>query len=126
MRALCSTPRYFEMLNATVEDWFEADIGAGFPTMIDTLDCASPLGTIETKFIVACRLGELLTFSLNVQAAGEKTVTLLIETYCQDELRAVSKLTLVCVHRDISGARAWPPAIREQFDSITKGAKAHA
>ena len=105
-------PRYFEMLNAVIEDWFEDAVGASFPTLLDDYRLGSPLGSVTTDFIAPCRLGEVLTFELSVSRLGEKSVTLDVRTERNDETRVRSTLTHVCVKRDISGAAPWPADVR--------------
>ena len=113
-------PRYFEMLNAVVEDWFEDAVGASFPTLLDDYQLGSPLGGIKTDFLAPCRLGETLTFHLSASRLGEKSVTFDVAAECDGEIRVRSALTHVCVKRDISGAAPWPDDVRAAMTPFLK------
>ena len=113
-------PRYFEMLNAVVEDWFEDAVGASFPALLDNYRLGSPLGGIKTDFLAPCRLGEVLTFHLSAARLGEKSVTLDVDAECDGKVRVRSTLTHVCVKRDISGAAPWPDDVRAAMTPYLK------
>ena len=113
-------PRYFEMLNAVVEDWFEDAVGASFPALLDDYRLGSPLGGVKTDFLAPCRLGEVLTFHLSAARIGEKSVTLGVDAECDGEVRVRSTLTHVCVKRDISSAAPWPAEVRAAMNPFLK------
>ena len=113
-------PRYFEMLNAVVEDWFEDAVGASFLALLDDYRLGSPLGGIKTDFLAPCRLGETLTFHLSAARLGEKSVTLDVSAECGGEIRVRSTLAHVCVKRDISGAAPWPADVRAAMTPFLK------
>jgi len=108
-------PRYFEMLNAVVEDWFDEALGVSFSTLLDKHQLGSPLAGIDTQFMLPCRLGEILNFELDVKRVGASSVTLDVIARCGSESRMQSTLTHVCVSRDISKAVPWPDDIRHRM-----------
>lgn len=106
-------PRYFEALNATVEDWFAQVIGISFQAMMDDLGVSCPMVDIATEFVSPCRLGDQLASVLSVEHIGTSSLRLIIVTRGADgEERMRSQATHVCVKRDVSNAVAWPDAIR--------------
>lgn len=108
-------PRYFELLNAVVEDWFAEELGAPFHELLDKSKIATPLAVIETEFRAPFRLGDQLAFELSVDRLGAKSVTLIVITKLDDEARIISKVTHVCAERDLSGATRWCPALYEKM-----------
>lgn len=110
-------PRYFEALNATVEDWFADIAQCRFEDMLDEYDVGTPLVSVETRFIKPCRLGDMLTFTLKVTSIGKTSLTFEAVTSCGEETRMRATLTHVCVKRDISGAAPWPAAIHERLSA---------
>ena len=116
-------PRYFDGVNATVEDWFDEGLGVPFQTLIGDLRRGAPLVGIETKFVRPCRLGEIVTFDLSVVDLGETSVTLDMKTLHDGKIRMRSRMTIVSVDFDMSGSAPWPDDIREKMLTYQKAAK---
>jgi len=116
-------PRYFEGLNATVEDWFAECAGVSFRTLLDEYRLGSPLVSIETTFMKPSRLEDILEYRLNVSRIGASSITFKIETICGNETRMRATLTHVCVQRDVSESAPWPEALRKQFNEALSEAQ---
>ena len=65
-------PRFLEMLNDLVEDWFEEALERPFSTIHETNGI--PTVDLKVQFKKAARLGEILTKSLWVQKLGGASV----------------------------------------------------
>ncbi len=96
-------PRYFEMLNGVVEDWFE-HLGFGFEHLLKDHQLGALLVAVETDFKAACYLNDALTFKLTVAQLGERSVTFDVKATTADELKIVSRTSVVCAHRHMSGS----------------------
>src|SRR5438046_1167438 len=90
-------PRYFEMFNQMVEDWFEEDIGMSFKTMHLEHHLGVPLVHVEADFVKASRIGEVLVFTLRVAEIRRRSFRLAIEATHGGEVRVKAELTLACV-----------------------------
>ena len=90
-------PRYFEMINQVVEDWFAEALGLDFQTLHKGHGCGVPTVCIESDFKRPSRLGEVLTFALTVAALGKSSFTLGLAASCgcEERLRAKAVLTYV-------------------------------
>lgn len=66
-------PRFLEMLNALVEDWFEEALERPFSTIHET--SGIPTVDLKVQFKKAARLGETLTKYLWVKNLGGTSVT---------------------------------------------------
>ena len=108
-------PRFFEMLNGVVEDWFEEAVGASFGGIIRRYGVSTPLGDIQTRFVSPCRLDDELEFHLSVDRVSDRSVTLLVETYSEESLKIRTLSTHVCVRRDVTSAVVWPNGFREKI-----------
>ena len=53
-------PRYFEILNGVVEDWFDQALGYSFSQLMRLHDLATPMVEVRTKFLNPCRLDALV------------------------------------------------------------------
>lgn len=108
-------PRYFEGLNATIEDWLD-DAGIGFGDMIARHGLGTPLVSVEAEFVRPSLLGDMLEYRLTVARIGSSSITFDIEVACGEEVRMRATLTHVCVALDSSSSVAWPPGFLEKFD----------
>lgn len=88
-------PRYFEMINGTVEDWFDAGLGYGFDPMIRGDGIGVPLAHIEVDFIAPSQLDDTLTFALEVREVGRSSIKLTITARCEGQTRLVARPVLV-------------------------------
>lgn len=105
-------PRYVEMLNATVEDWFTEVVGTSFAEIHVTKRTAIPVVSLSIDFRQVSRLGEILNFTLAVDRIGKTSVTLLINAESNDEVRLDARLTLVHIGLDDYRPRIWSDEIK--------------
>ena len=104
-------PRYFEMLNGFIEDWFEEGLEASFPGLMHHQNIMAPTVHLDTDFPNASRFGDRLTFKLQVAKIGRSSVNLEIEGSCQGQPRVTFKQTLVFMSASDRKAVAIPPDI---------------
>jgi 4-hydroxybenzoyl-CoA thioesterase len=109
-------PRYVEMINATVEDWF-AYSGIDFAQIHVEEKVAIPAVSISVNFRAASRLGEMLTFTLRVLRIGTTSVGLSIDATHDDELRFESQLTLVFISQEDYRPKPWPENLRSMLEN---------
>jgi 4-hydroxybenzoyl-CoA thioesterase len=107
-------PRYFEMINATVEDWFEA-MGMPFSAMHGAEGAGVPTVSISAEFPAPSRLGDRLEFGVTVEKLGRASAGLKIEARCQGELRLVARPVLVWIDGAAMKARPWPDDLRRRM-----------
>src|SRR5688572_6675187 len=60
-------PRYYEMLNETIERWFDEGLGTSFRELHLVQNRGMPARNIAVDFLKASRLGDVLTFRLGVK-----------------------------------------------------------
>ena len=78
-------PRYFEMINATIEDWFEQGVGYGFDAMIVNGPHGVPLARMEAEFKAPSRLDDTLVFSLVVREKSRRNLPRWEEDECEED-----------------------------------------
>lgn len=108
-------PRYFEMINSVVEDWFEEIVQRDFNQLHVESGTGVPTAAIDTQFHAPSRLGERLTFELAVQTVGRSSLTLQITAYCGEQKRLTSNSTLVYVDLNSGKPMPWTEAMRQHF-----------
>lgn len=113
-------PRYFEMLNGIVEDWFES-MGWGFAEMHLERDIGIPTRKLEADFLRPSYLGDMLDLELSVLKVGRTSVDLETRFRCGDELRWKVKQTLVLVDMKKAVAVPWPDDLRAKLEGGAPG-----
>lgn len=104
-------PRYFEMLNGVVEDWFADCLGASFRELHQDRHVSVPTAAIEARFMLPSRLEDDLTFSLTVTRLGGASCTLRHRITAGDQLRFEATQTIVYVGASLK-PEPWPDALR--------------
>nr|WP_047165518.1 thioesterase family protein [Sphingomonas sp. Y57] len=105
-------PRYFEMLNAAVEDYFAEIVGVDFAAMHGERRLGVPTVRLSTDFLAPSRLGDRLDFRLDIEAVGRSSAELSVEVRCAQEVRLRGRVTLVCMDLDEGRSLPWPDDMR--------------
>lgn len=119
-------PRYFEMLNETVEHWFAARLGCGFAELHGARGLGIPTVALSTRFLAPSRLGDPLEISLRPDALGRTSAGLLFRAVCGAEARLEMQSTIVCVRMADGRPCPWPEDIRARLEQEWKEGEAHA
>ncbi len=108
-------PRYFEMVNAAVEDLF-ATAGHDFAELHLRRGKGVPTVHLSIDFTAPSRLGELLDFRLQLARLGRSALTLDVEAQCAGAMRLAGTVTLVYIDLASERSEPWPPdlAVRLQ------------
>jgi 4-hydroxybenzoyl-CoA thioesterase len=101
-------PRYFEMLNAAVEDYFAQVVGVDFAQMHVVRRLGVPTVRLDAEFTAPSRLGDLLDFELRVVKVGRSSVEFSIQVCCMHELRFRATVVLVCTDLERGKSAPWP------------------
>ena len=107
-------PRYFEMLNGVVEDWFAGPLQASFRELHVNRQVSVPTAAVEARFIAPSRLEDDLTFSLSVTKLGGASCGLRHLIACDGERRFEATQTIVYVGRSLK-PEPWPDPLRARI-----------
>jgi 4-hydroxybenzoyl-CoA thioesterase len=113
-------PRYFEMTNSVVENFFDTVLGHSYAHMMEERR-GVPTARIEVNFKVPSRLGDKPEFRLEIQAVGRSSVRFQVSAWVGQTERLSAELTLVYVNEQ-GGADPWPDAIRSRMMAFMEGA----
>lgn len=108
-------PRYFELYNEVVEDWFADALGCPFAQLLGRYAAGVPTVRIGCEFMAASRLGDDLDYELEVTHLGRSSFTIEITARLGDELRLRGSSTLVfaSVADGRPKAAELPPELRQ-------------
>ena len=106
-------PRYFEMCNSVVENFFADIVEAPFSAIHRQAGSGVPAVNIQAEFHSPSRLGDKLNFALSVEKLGRSSLELLIMAKCAAEKRLSVRITVVWI---VNGrAQGWPPDMQKNL-----------
>ena len=105
-------PRYFEMLNAAVEDWFAQGLGVDFATLHLKRRLGTPTVRLECDFLVPSELGDTLDIEIGVASLGRTSCNIAYRVSGGGVDRLRAKAVLVCMDLDAQKAVPWPDDLR--------------
>ncbi len=108
-------PRFFEMIHASVEDWFNNGLKVNYADLILEKGIGLPTAHTECDFKKPCRLGEQIDFSLDVERIGNTSVSVRFTGRVGGELRLVAKSVLVTLDFKNEKPVKIMPYLREKF-----------
>lgn len=109
-------PRYFEMFNDLVEDWFREELGCSFAELHKIRHWGVPTVHLEVDFVAPSSFGEVVSAKLAVRKLGTSSMSLEITlrgTNGGDRVRG--KVVLVLTDRVKGGAIPIPEEIRSRI-----------
>lgn len=107
-------PRYFEMINAAVEDYFADAVGVGFAEMHRDRLLGVPTVKLETVFIAPSRLGDILDITIEVGKVGGSSAELQISIASGGEDRLHATVVIVCMNLVTNRSSPWPVDMRPE------------
>ncbi|MGF1621734.1 MAG: acyl-CoA thioesterase [Rhodomicrobiaceae bacterium] len=120
-------PRYFEMVNETLEEWFARRIGVPFETLHGAMAASIPTVVLQAEFTATSRHGDLLDFTLRPTRIGLSSLDLAFTAHCGDELRLKVASTVVYITKEPPASHPWPDALREAISrEIRQGSNDNA
>lgn len=113
-------PRFLEMLNELVEDWFSEELE--FPFKDLHLGQGVPTADLKVSFRSPGRLGDVLTKSLFVSKLGKSSLTYAYIFTCGETVVLEGEGTLVYVglSDEKLQAKAWPEAVAQKIELFLK------
>lgn len=107
-------PRFFEMLNAAVEDWFAA-LGRDFRALHLDDRIGTPTVRIECDFIAPAMLGDALAITLTPVKVGTSSCTYRFDFSVAGSPKLKGEGVLVCMDLGAKASRPWPEAIAQSL-----------
>jgi 4-hydroxybenzoyl-CoA thioesterase len=115
-------PRYFEMLNGVVEDWFAGPLQVSFRELHVNRRVSVPTAAVEARFIAPSRLEDELTFALTVTRLGRSSCSLRHRISAGGTLRFEASQTFVYVGLSLK-PEPWPEDLRARMANYLETAE---
>ena len=108
-------PRYFEMLNAAVEDWFAQALGADFRSMHHDRGIGVPTVKLDAEFLAPGKLGDVLQIRITPSHVGRSSCAFDAVFAGAGHDRVRVSATLVCMDLAAKKAVPWPEDIHTRM-----------
>ncbi|MBL0924773.1 MAG: acyl-CoA thioesterase [Sphingomonadaceae bacterium] len=109
-------PRYFEMLNAAVEDWFAEDFGRDFRSLHLEERIGTPTVQLECEFVSPAMLGDEIAVHLTPVKIGNSSCRFAFCFETGNHVRLKGSAVLVGMDLDRQQSRSWAAAIRAAME----------
>jgi 4-hydroxybenzoyl-CoA thioesterase len=113
-------PRYFEMLNAVVEDWFTQGLGIDYAQLLGPRRVGMPSVRLAADFKRVSRMGDQLTQRVAINKLGRSSLGLTIQFDGNDGCRVVFEQVLVCTCLETHKAQAFPQDLRVALERVNE------
>jgi len=111
-------PHVFDMVNATLEDWFELGLGMPFDAFHQEHGYGNPVVSTHCDFLHPCRFGEELVFELAATSVGRSSIEMRIVARVAGEERIRVRHRTAMVALDTFRAVAIPASLRARIESF--------
>ncbi|SEK38029.1 4-hydroxybenzoyl-CoA thioesterase [Roseateles sp. YR242] len=105
-------PRYFELLQAFVEDWFNDGLGVRYASLLEPRRISLPSVQLQTRFERASREGDTLTQRLWIERVGRRSITLRVSFDGPEGTRVAFGQVLVCTSLETQQSQPLPEDVR--------------
>ncbi len=111
-------PQYFVMFNDLVEDWVGDLLGGTYAQLIVGRRIGMPTVSLQTDFRAISRFGDDVTFGLEVEKLGSRSLTLALDVHGNggEELRVRSRHVVVTTDLDTHRATEIPADLRAAIE----------
>lgn len=108
-------PRYAELCNEVVEDWFREALAVDFNALHETHRLGIPAVKLEVEYLAPSVYGDVLDYTLTVAELGNSSMVLRVDSRCQGQERVRIRLKVVLMDMDSRRPVAITGDWREKF-----------
>ncbi len=109
-------PQYFVRLNGLVEDWVTDGLGISYSDLIGRRRIGMPTVNLQTDFCAITRMGDIVTFGLQVEKLGSRSLVLLLDCKADGEERLRARQVIVTTSLDTHRATEIPPDLHAAME----------
>jgi len=108
-------PRYFEMINSVIEEFFRDHVGYSFGQMHLADHRGVPTAKITATFHAPSHLEDKLDFELSVTRLGTSSADFSILAHCNGQDRMTVHSTIVQISTNTGKSMAWANETRQKL-----------
>lgn len=109
-------PRYFEMLNALIEDWHTQGLGVDYAQLLGPRRVGLPTVRLDTEFQRISRMGDVLHQTIAIEKLGRSSLALRVVFEGRDGPRVRFAQVLVCTSLETHKSQPFPDDLRAALE----------
>ena len=113
-------PRYFEMLQAAVEDWFTIALGISYARLVNDQRIGFPTARTECEFFHPSRLGDTVDTTIYVEHMGNASLHIVFVGSVDGQERLRARSVLVCISLETGKSQPLSDDMRVQIDAYIR------
>ena len=118
-------PRYYELLNAFIEDWFNDELGVSYAALLGPRRVGLPTVQLQASFERISLQGDRLQQRLWIERVGRRSLTLRISFDGADGPRVSFGQVLVCTSLDTHQSQPFPEDVRDALVRAVQQQQSH-
>lgn len=118
-------PRFFEMFQAAVEEWFNRCLAMNYAELILDRGVGFPTAHTECDFLRPCRLGEVLELDVVLEKLGRTSFALRFDGHIDGEARLRARSVLVAIELEQGRPQPLTPALKSRLETYLETCRRH-
>ncbi|MCL2713180.1 MAG: acyl-CoA thioesterase [Alphaproteobacteria bacterium] len=110
-------PRYFEMLQAVIEEWFTQALDQRYADLIINRRLGTPTAATQCTFMKPSRLGDVVTIAARLEHIGNSSFRIRFFGRCEGEKRLEAVSTLVMISLGDGSPQPIPADLRTKMEA---------
>lgn len=106
-------PRYFEMINSVVENFFRDSLDISFAQMHMDQQMGVPTAHFDVDFEAPSKLEDMLDFELSVEEIGTSSALFVIRCTCDNQPRMTARQRVVYINLKDGKSQPWSPKLKQ-------------
>jgi 4-hydroxybenzoyl-CoA thioesterase len=116
-------PRYFNMFNGLIEDWYTEELGFEYAKLIMDSRYGFPTVHIECDFKIPSRIGDVIDLTLLIEQVGRSSLGIIIVGHRDGLERLRARLTSAMMSIETGASVQMPQPLRDAIDSYCERTK---
>jgi 4-hydroxybenzoyl-CoA thioesterase len=112
-------PRYFDMFNSLIEDWYAAELKQDLAGLIKD-ELVTPFVHIECDFKVPSRMGDVIELTLLVERIGRSSLGVAVVCHRDRVERLRARMTTAMISTATGKPVAMPQALHEAIEAYQR------
>jgi 4-hydroxybenzoyl-CoA thioesterase len=113
-------PRYFDMFNGLIEDWYDQELHCDYAELIMGSKHGFPFVHIECDFKIPSRMGDVIDLTLLVDRIGRSSLGLAIVCHLDGIERLRARMVTAMMALETGKPVPLPQTLREAIESYSR------
>jgi 4-hydroxybenzoyl-CoA thioesterase len=109
-------PRYFDMFNSLIEDWYGEELKQDLVSLI-AKELVTPFVHIECDFKIPSRMGDVIALTLLVERVGRSSLSIAVVCHCDGIERLRARMVTAMISTGTGKPASMPQDLRSAIEA---------